>query len=192
LSGLGFSEQALCKPGEEVIMLRKTLVTLVSVAALSLGSAAMAAGKGGGGGGGGMASGGGGMGGGGGGMGGHPGGGFGGGIGGGAGAMGVARGPVGGPGPGAMSRGFATPGTFNRAGPMATAPITGGRVQGWNGRNNFAWRNNHFHNRFRNRNFFAFGFGGGPYYDYAYNSCWAQVPTRRGWRWVYVCGDYGY
>jgi hypothetical protein len=71
--------------------------------------------------------------------------------------------------------------------------MTGGRVQGWNGRNNFAWRNNHFHdhfhNRFRNRNFFALGFGG-PIYDYAYDSCWSRVPARSGWRWVYVCGDY--
>ena len=53
LSGLGFSEQLLHKSGEEVIMLRKTLVTLVSIAALGLGSAAMAAHGGGGGGGGG-------------------------------------------------------------------------------------------------------------------------------------------
>ena len=101
--------------------------------------------------------------------------------------MGMAHGP----GPGAMSHGFAAPGTFNRAAPMATAPMNGGRVQGWNGRT--AWGNNrfhdHFHNRFRNRNFFAFGFGG-PIYDYAYDSCWAQVPTYYGWQWVYVCGDY--
>jgi hypothetical protein len=81
-----------------------------------------------------------------------------------------------------------------RGGPMA-APMTAGRVQGWNGRNNFAWGNNrfhdHFHNRFRNRNFFAFGFGG-PIYDYAYGSCWSYVPTPYGWQYVYVCGDYGY
>ena len=38
----------------------------------------------------------------------------------------------------------------------------------------------------------AFGFGGGPYYDYAYNSCWTQVRTYYGWQWVNVCGDYGY
>src|SRR5436190_821385 len=67
---------------------------------------------------------------------------------------------------------------------MTTAPI---RVQGWGGRT--AWGNNrfhdHFHNRFRNRNFFAFGFGG-PFYDYAYDSCWSWVPTRFGWQWVYV------
>jgi hypothetical protein len=74
---------------------------------------------------------------------------------------------------------------------MATAPMSGGRVQGWRGR--MAWGHDHFHDhfhhRFHNRNFFAFGFGG-PIYDYAYNSCWAQVPTRYGWQWVYVCGDY--
>jgi len=69
-----------------------------------------------------------------------------------------------------------------------------GPVQGWNGpRNNFAWgmhnHHDHFHHRFHNRNFFAFGFGG-PIYDYAYDSCWSQVPTRYGWQWVYVCGDY--
>jgi hypothetical protein len=166
---------------EELVMLRKTLVTLVSVAALALGSAAMA-GKGGGGRGGGGGGGGGGMGGGG-----------GGGIGGGGGAMGVAHGPAEGPEPGAMSRGFSAPGTFNRAGPMTgapitrgpmtTGPITRGNVHGWNGQ----WGNHHdhFHNRFRNRNFFAFGFGG-PIYDYAYNSCWVQ--TYYGWQ--YVCGDY--
>jgi hypothetical protein len=76
---------------------------------------------------------------------------------------------------------------------MTTAPMTGGRVQGWAGRT--AWNrdrfHDHFHNRFRNRNFFAFGFGG-PYYDTAYNSCWAQVPSYYGWQWVYVCGDYPY
>jgi hypothetical protein len=162
-------------------MLRKTLMTLMAFAALGIGSPAMAGHGGGGGGGGG----------------GHGGMGGGGGYGGGGfGGMGMAHGPAGGPGPGAMSRGFA-PGTFNSAGPMATAPMNGGRVQGWSGRT--AWGNNHFHdhfhdrfhNRFRNRNFFAFGVGG-PYYDYAYNSCWTQVPTSYGWRWVYVCGDYGY
>jgi hypothetical protein len=80
-----------------------------------------------------------------------------------------------------------------RGGPMATAPMTGGRVQGWGGRTAWGHGNfhDHFHNRFHNRNFFAFGFGG-PIYDYAYDSCWAQVPTRYGWQWVNVCGDYGY
>jgi hypothetical protein len=76
-------------------------------------------------------------------------------------------------------------------GPMTRGPITtpmaGARVQGWNGRT--AWGNNrfhdHFHHRFHNRNFFAFGFGG-PIYDYAYGSCWVQ--TYYGWQ--YVCGDY--
>jgi len=93
--------------------------------------------------------------------------------------------------------GFA-PGTYNRAGPMTgapmtrgpmtTGPITRGNVQGWNGQ----WGNNrfhHFHNRFHNRNFFAFGFGG-PIYNYAYGSCWSWVPTPSGWQYVYVCGDY--
>src|SRR5215469_16908900 len=46
----------------------------------------------------------------------------------------------------------------------------------------------HFHHRFHNRNIFAFGFGG-PIYDYA-GSCWSWVPTRYGWQWAYVCGDY--
>jgi hypothetical protein len=80
-------------------------------------------------------------------------------------------------------------GPVTRGGLMNTAPVTGGRVQGWNGRT--AWGrdhfHDHFHHRFHNRNFFAFGFGG-PYYDYGYDSCW----TYNGWQWVYVCGDYGY
>jgi hypothetical protein len=69
------------------------------------------------------------------------------------------------------------------------APINGpiGRT-GENWANN--WHHDHFHHRFHNRNFFAFGFAGGPYYDYAYNSCWAQEPTPYGWQWVYICGDY--
>lgn len=77
--------------------------------------------------------------------------------------------------------------------PTARGPMTTGPIRGWNGRT--AWGNNHlhnhFHNHFHNRNFFAFGFGG-PIYDYAYDSCWAQVPTYYGLQWVYVCGDYGY
>jgi hypothetical protein len=75
-----------------------------------------------------------------------------------------------------------------RGGPMTAAPMSG-RVQGWGGRT--AWGrdhfHDHFHHRFHNRNFFVFGFGG---YDYAYNSCWSWVPTRFGWQWVNVCGDY--
>jgi hypothetical protein len=79
-----------------------------------------------------------------------------------------------------------------RAAPMVTAPMvgrrmvgpmTGERVQAW------GWHDHHFHNRFRNRNFVAFGFGG-PIYDYAYDSCWSWVPTRHGLQWVNVCGDY--
>jgi hypothetical protein len=81
-------------------------------------------------------------------------------------------------------------GPMTRGAPMTTAPARG-PVQGWNGpRNNFAWgmHHDHFHHRFHNRNFFAFGFGG-PIYDYA-GSCWSWVPTRHGWQWVYLCGDY--
>jgi hypothetical protein len=170
-------------------MLRKTLITLVSVVALGFGSAAMAAHGGGGGGGGG-----------------HGGGGMGGGHGGG-GAMGVAHGPAGGAGPGAMSHGFTAPGTFNRAGPMTNAPafnrgstlanrgmVTGPAGRNYPGGGNWASNNwhhgghDHHHHGFHNRNFFAFGFGGGPYYDYAYDSCWVQ--TYYGWQ--YVCGDYPY
>ena len=89
-----------------------------------------------------------------------------------------------------MMRGSAGPVT--RSGPMTTAPLAGGRVQGWSGRTALGRDHFHdrFHNRFRNRNFFAFGFGG-PYYDsydYGYNSCWSW----NRWQWVYVCGDYGY
>jgi hypothetical protein len=153
-------------------MLQKTLIALTAVVALGAGSTAMAAHLGGGGranigGAGGMAG----------------------------GMGGMAHGPMGGPGPGAM----AGPGhmsTFNRAGPMTSgpalnhAPMNGpmGRTGGNWANNN--WHHDHNHRHFHNRNFFAFGFGGGPYYDYAYNSCWAQVPTYYGWQWVYVCGDY--
>jgi hypothetical protein len=95
-----------------------------------------------------------------------------------------------GPGPMVMHGGS---GPITRGGPMTTAPVRG-PVQGWNGpRNNFAGmrdHHGHFHNR-HNRNFFAFGFGG-PYYDYAYDSCWTQVQTYYGWQWVNVCSDYGY
>jgi hypothetical protein len=175
-------------------MLRKTLVTLTAVAALGVGSAAMAAHGGGGGGGGG---------------GGH-GGGFGGsgGFGGGGGFAGAAHGFGGGGGfaGGGWHGGSAGP-MMMRGGPMAsaptvggrsatvTAPMAGGRVQGWS-RN--AWVHDHFHDHFHDRfhhrfhnRFFAFGFGG-PIYDYAYGSCWSWVPTRYGWQWVYVCGDYYY
>lgn len=64
------------------------------------------------------------------------------------------------------------------------------------GPNRFAWSHEHFHDfrfhhRFRNR-FFAFGFDGPYLYDYAYGSCWTQIPTRYGWHWAYVCGDGAY
>jgi hypothetical protein len=165
-------------------MLRKTLVALTAIAALGLGSAAMAAHGGGGGGG---------HGGGGGGGGGFAGAAHGFGAGGGGFAGGGWHGGSAGP---MMMRGGSV-GPVTRGGPMTTAPMAGGRTQGWNGRsfsrNNFAFDRNHdrFHHRFRNNRFFAFGFGG-PIYDYAYDSCWAQVPTYYGWQWVNVCGDYAY
>ena len=160
-------------------MFRKTLVTLVSVAALGFGSTAMAMHGGGGGHGGGW------------------GGGGGGGLGGGGfsrarsfGGAGIA-GPRGAMGP--MMMHGASMGPMTHAAPMNRAPMTGGRVQGWSGRT--AWGHDHFHDhfhhRFHNRNFFAVGVGG-PIYDYAYNSCWTQVPTYYGWQWVNVCGDYPY
>jgi hypothetical protein len=150
-------------------MLRKTLITLMAFAALSIGSTAMGMHGGGGGGG---------HGGGWGGDGGH---GF---SGGGAGF--------------AAMHGSGIGSMMMHRGTMATAPMVGGRVQGWSGRtfsrSNTAWGlhdhfHDRFHHRFHHRNFFAFGFGG-PIYDYAYDSCWTQVPTRFGWRWVYVCGGY--
>jgi hypothetical protein len=164
-------------------MFRKTLFTLVSVAALGFGSAAMAAhgggrggGVGGGGGFGGAAS-------------------FGGGGGGGSfgrggsfGGAGIAAAPRGAAGPMMMHGGNMGP---MRGRPMATAPMTGERVQGWGGRTAWGHDHDHFHHRFHNRNFFAFGFGG-PIYDYAYDSCWTQVQTYYGLQWVNVCGDYGY
>ena len=76
------------------------------------------------------------------------------------------------------------------AAPMIRGPMTTGPIQGWNGRTVWGHFHDHFHHRFHHRNFFALGFGA-PIYDYAY-TCWTQVPTRYGWRWVYVCGDYGY
>jgi hypothetical protein len=84
----------------------------------------------------------------------------------------------------------------SESGPITTAPMAGGRLQGWGGRTAWGFHDrfhdhfhDHFHHRFHNRNFFAFGFGG-PIYDYANDSCWSWVPTSRGWQWVYVCGDY--
>jgi hypothetical protein len=155
------------KSREEEIMLRKTLITLVSVGALGFGSTAMAMHGGGGG--------------------------HGGGWGGGARSFGGAgfAGPRGGMGP--MMMHGASMGPMTHAAPMNRAPMLGGRVQGWNGRT--AWGHDQFHDRFHhrfhNRNSFAVGFGG-PIYDYAYGSCWSWVPTPYGWRSVYVCGDYGY
>lgn len=113
----------------------------------------------------------------------------------------MGRGPVGGPGPGAMNAPLgAGPGhmsTFNQAGPMTNGPaLNHAPMNGPMGRTSGNWANNNWHHgdhdrhHFHNRNIFAFGFGGGPYYDYAYDSCWAQVPTYYGWQWVNVCGDY--
>jgi hypothetical protein len=164
-------------------MLRKTFITLTAVAALGVASAAMAAMGGGGRGGGSMGGGGGGM------M-----GGSGMGRGGSFGGAGIAAMPRGGAGPMMMRGGNVGP--MTRGAPITTAPMAGGRVQSWGGRTAWGFHNrfhdhfhDHFHHRFHHRNFFAFGFGG-PIYDYAY-TCWTQVPTRYGWRWVYVCGDYG-
>ena len=123
-------------------MLRKTLITLTAVAALGIGSTAMAAHGGGGGGGGGGH-------GGGGGGGGFGGGGHGGGFGGGGGFAG-ARGFGGGGGfvgggwhggnAGPMMMRSGSVGPVTRGGPMTTAPVRG-PVQGWNGpRNNLAWK----------------------------------------------------
>jgi hypothetical protein len=73
-------------------------------------------------------------------------------------------------------------------------PMAAVRGMGFNP-NHFAWGHEHFHDRFHHRfrnRFFAFGFGGPYLYDYAYNSCWTQIPTRYGSHWVYVCGDAAY
>jgi hypothetical protein len=145
-------------------MLRKTLITVTAISALCIGSTAMAAHMGGGGG-----------------------------WGGGGGKMSAGRAPMmmngaGSMGP-TMRGGPMTAAPITRGGPMTTAPITGGSVQGWNGRTAWGHFHDHFHRRFHHRNFFAFGFGG-PFYDYAYNSCWSWVATRHGWRQVYVCGGY--
>ena len=168
-------------------MLRKTLITLMAVTALGVGSTAMA--MHGGGGGGGHGGGGGGGGGGGYAGGGHGGGYVGGGHGGGyvgSGGAGVAAARAGAMGP-MMMHGTGGTGPMMHGSKMVTAPMTGS--QGWS-RNAWGKHDHHFHHRFHKR-FFAFGFGG-PIYDYAYSSCWTQVPTRYGWRWVYVCGDYPY
>jgi len=146
-------------------MFRKTLFTLTAVVALGTASTAMAMHCGGGGGGGG--------------------GGLGGGHGWGGGAGMHSGGGGWGGGPGLKCHADDACNDYG---------ANDGRAgSGWAGRT--AWNrdrfHDHFHNRFRNRNFFAFGFGG-PYYDTAYNSCWAQVPSYYGWQWVYVCGDYPY
>lgn len=106
----------------------------------------------------------------------------------GGGTMNAGRAPM------TMNRGPMTTAPMTRGpmtvAPMTRGPMTTGPIQGWNGRTAWGHFHDHFHHRFHHRNFFAFGFGG-PIYDYAYTSCWTQVPTRYGWRWLYVCGDYG-
>jgi hypothetical protein len=155
-------------------MIRKTLITLTALAALGIGSTAMAGHGGGGHGGGGH--------------------GGGGGWGGGAGMHSGGGGWGGGPGLSGARPGGMAPMTMRGANAMPmtrgmTTAAVRGPVQSWNGpRNHLAWGmrdhhfHDHFHHRFHNR-FFAFGFGG-----YGYDSCWAY----NGWQWVYVCGDYGY
>jgi len=145
-------------------MLHKTFITLMAFAALGIGSTAMAMHGGGGGGG-------------------HGGGwGGGGGHGWSGGGAGFAT---------AHGAGMAP---MMHAGRMVAAPMTGNFSRSNTAlgvHDHFDHFHDRFHHRFHHRNFFAFGFGG-PIYDYAYSSCWTQVPTRYGWRRVYVCGDYGY
>lgn len=112
------------------------------------------------------------------------------------GGAGIAAMPRGGAGPMMMRGGNIGP--MTRGGPITTAPMAGKRVQNWGGRTAWGFHDgfhdhfhDHFHHRFHHHNVFAFGFGV-PIYDSAYDSCWAHIPTRHGWRWVYVCGDYGY
>jgi len=53
-----------------------------------------------------------------------------------------------------------------------------------------AWRGRFFpHHRvaFFHRRHFGFGIYAG-----GYSSCWSWVPTPLGWRYVWVCGPYGY
>jgi hypothetical protein len=148
-------------------MLRKMLIALTAVAAMGVGSTAMARG-------------------------GHGGGHGGGGI---SAMHGGSMGPtMRGGSMGPTSGGGMGP-TMRRSG-MVTAPMVSGRVQGFNGRtlnrNNFAFNKgfrDHRHHRFHNRNFFAFGFAGPYFDDYGYD-CWRLVQTYYGWQRVYVCGDY--
>jgi hypothetical protein len=114
----------------------------------------------------------------------------------GAGSVAMARGMGGGWGGGGWS---GSAGMHGIGGPTMHGvgmghPMAAVRSMGFNP-NHFAWGHEHFHDRFHHRfrnRFFAFGFGGPYLYDYAYNSCWTQIPTRYGWHWVYVCGDAAY
>jgi len=149
-------------------MLRKTLITLTAIAALCVGSTAMAMHGGGGGGGWGGGN--------------HS-----------AGIRGPSIGAMHGSGGGPM---MMHGGPMVTA-PTVRGPVQGwsgrtlSRNTAWGVHNHFDHFHDHFHHRFHHRNFFAFGFAG-PIYDYAYNSCWTRLPTYHGWRWVYVCGDYPY
>jgi hypothetical protein len=146
-------------------MLRKILIATTAIAAMCVGSAALAMHGGSGGG--------------------HVGS-LGGGGGGWHGGGGMAAVHGGGVGPMMMHGGAGI-------GRAVTAPMVNGRDRGWNGnnvsRNSFAWArsHNHFHDHFHHHRSFAYGFGG-PYYDSGYDSCW----TYDGPQWVYVCGDYPY
>jgi hypothetical protein len=109
----------------------------------------------------------------------------------GAGSAAMARGMGGGWGSAAGMHGIGGPTTH---GVGMGHPMAAMRGMGFNP-NRFAWGHEHFHDRFHHRfhnRLFAFGFGGPYLYDYAYNSCWTQIPTRYGWHWVYVCGDAAY
>ena len=91
---------------------------------------------------------------------------------------------------GSMTQGSMTQGSMTQGSRIGTAPAANGPIQGWGGRtfsrNNFALRfHDHFHHRFHHRHLFAFG-AIGPLYD----SCWRLVRTYYGWQRVYVCGDY--
>jgi hypothetical protein len=67
---------------------------------------------------------------------------------------------------------------------------------GWHG-GSIGWRGAAWHGRFFPHRRFAFfphrRFG--PFfgiYASGYGSCWSWVPTPLGWRYVWVCGTYGY
>ena len=55
----------------------------------------------------------------------------------------------------------------------------------------FAFRHG-FHHRFFHHRFNRFAFFGAPFVYAGYDSCWSQVWTAYGPRWVNVCASYGY